>query len=141
MKAYLSVSFSARKLLEQSLNSCKNELIKFGIEPFIFVDHYQFSIADEKTMMEQAMIDIQKSDILLAETSKKGIGIGIEVGYAKALGKDIIYLRHEDSEHSTTVSGISDYQIIYSSKIDLESQLSKILILICNKRVNCKNRI
>ena len=41
--------------------------------------------------MKQATADIDKCDILIAETSDRGIGIGIEVGYAKAKKKPIFY--------------------------------------------------
>lgn len=74
-------------------------------------------------MMNQAIRDIDNCDILIAETSDKGIGIGIEVGYAKAKNKPIIYIRSAKAEHSTTVSGISDYQIIYADIGDLKNKL------------------
>lgn len=56
----------------------------FGISGFVFVDEYQFSANEETEMMQKAMEDVEKSAILIAEVSEKGIGIGIEVGYAKA---------------------------------------------------------
>jgi 2'-deoxynucleoside 5'-phosphate N-hydrolase len=40
-------------------------------------------------MMRQAFAAIDKNDLLIAETTDKAIGIGIEVGYAKAKGKPI----------------------------------------------------
>jgi len=64
----------------------------FKIQPFVFVDNYAFSPAREKQMMQQAMNDIDRCDLLIAKTSDKGIGIGIEVGYAKAK-KQTRYLR------------------------------------------------
>lgn len=78
-------------------------------------------------MMQQAMDDIDKCSMLIAETSDKAIGIGIEAGYAKAKGKPVIYLRHKDAEHSTTLSGISDIQIIYSDTDDLATKLTNAL--------------
>jgi chorismate mutase len=59
-------------------------LIRFEIEPFIFIDMYNFKQHQEQQMMNQAMQDIDSCDILIAETSEKRIGIGIEVGFAKA---------------------------------------------------------
>ena len=53
--------------------------ISVSIEPFIFVDNYNFDLTQERQMMEQVMIDIENCDFLIAETSDKGIGIGIEV--------------------------------------------------------------
>ena len=76
----------------------------------------------ERQMMKQAITDIDNSDIIIAEASDKGIGIGIEVSYAKVKNKPIIYARQKNSEHSTTVSGISDFQIIYENQADLRKQ-------------------
>ncbi len=124
MKAYISVSFSKRKLVDKEITAMVNTLNEFKISSFVFVDNYKFDINQERQMMEQAMADIDNCDILLAETSDKGIGIGIEAGYAKAKGKTVIYLRQKDKEHSTTVSGISDFQIIYIDTNDLKKQLA-----------------
>ena len=89
----------------------------------MFVDHYKFDPTQERQMMNQALADIDSCDMLIAETSHKGIGIGVEAGYAKAKNKPIVYLRHENAEHSTTVSGISDFQIIYTDTSDLKNKL------------------
>jgi nucleoside 2-deoxyribosyltransferase len=127
MMAYISVSFGKRAILAEALHAVADTLTRFGIMPLLFVDKYRFSPAQERAMMQQAMSAIDSCDLLVAETSCKGIGIGIEVGYAKAKGKPIIYLRHKDAEHSTTVSGISDFQIIYPDAEELKQQLSDTL--------------
>ena len=127
MQAYISISFSKRKELEKEVQAIKNALQKCGISGFVSVDEYQFSAKQEKKMMQNAIEDIEKSAILIAETSEKGIGIGIEVGYAKAKNIPVIYMRNSKSEHSTTVSGIADFSIIYSDEKDLEEKLEEIL--------------
>src|SRR5882757_7672101 len=109
MTAYISVSYSKRKSVDKELKAIADVLNNFKITPFIFVDNYKFAATDEKVMMQQAMTEIDRCDLLIAETSDKGIGIGIEAGYAKAKGKPVIYVRQKDTEHSTTVSGISDF--------------------------------
>jgi nucleoside 2-deoxyribosyltransferase len=130
MTAYISVSISKRRAVDKELKAIVDTLIEFDIVPFIFVDNYKFALTQERQMMQQAMTDIDKCDILIAETSDKGIGIGIEAGYAKAKGKTIIYVRQKDTEHSTTVSGISDFQIVYCDPNDLQKQLAKTIIKI-----------
>jgi 2'-deoxynucleoside 5'-phosphate N-hydrolase len=132
MKAYISVSFSKRKFLDREIKTIIDSLNELEISPFVFVDNYKFNLDKERQMMEQAMVDIDNCDILIAETSDKGIGIGIEVGYAKAKGKLLIYLRQIDAEHSTTVSGISDHKIVYVDTIDLKKQLSETLLKMKN---------
>lgn len=123
MKAYIAVSYNKRKLVDKEIALIIETLNTFDISSFVFVDNYKFDLSQEKQMMSQAMNDIENCDILIAETSEKGIGIGIEVGFAKAKGKIVIYLRHQNAEHSTTVSGISDFQIVYSNNEDLKNKL------------------
>jgi nucleoside 2-deoxyribosyltransferase len=130
MKAYIALSYHKREELKNELTIIKETLLRFEIEPFIFIEKYDFKQNQEQQMMNQAMQDIDSCDILIAETSEKGIGIGIEVGFAKAKKKPIIYARLRNAEHSTTVSGISDFQIIYDSGSDLQAQLEKNILLI-----------
>jgi 2'-deoxynucleoside 5'-phosphate N-hydrolase len=127
MRAYIAVSYSKRKLVNKEITLIIETLNTFDISAFVFVDNYKFNISQEKQMMLQAMQDIENCEILIAETSEKGIGIGIEVGYAKAKGKIVIYVRHQNAEHSTTVSGISDFQIIYSNHQDMQIKLIDII--------------
>ncbi|MFN3379226.1 MAG: nucleoside 2-deoxyribosyltransferase [Runella zeae] len=127
MTAYIAISFGQRHELDHQLTIVVEVLRKFNIQPHVFVDRYQFDATQEKQMMQQVMTDINNCDILLAETTRKGIGIGIEAGYAKAQNKPIVYLRQHNAEHSTTLSGISDYQIIYESTEVLIQQLSLVL--------------
>ena len=98
-------SFSARKLRHTSF-ALLEVLPKF------------VEIADAK---------IDESDLLLAELTYKSIGIGIEVGYAKAKGKRIIYMHRIGTELSTTTSGVCDIRIEYKDISDLLVQLKKVL--------------
>lgn len=127
IKAYISISFNKRKMFEPIVKTIHKTLAIHHITPFVFDDHYTFSSTQEKEMMQTAINDIKSSQILIAETSDKGIGIGIEVGYAKALNIPIIYIRNISSEHSTTVSSISDFEIIYNDESDLEKQLNEVI--------------
>ena len=85
-------------------------------------------------MMQQAMLSINDCDLLIAETSDKGIGIGVEVGYAKAKEKPVIYMRNKSAEHSTTVSGISDFQVVYKDVTELKQLLSDAILKHLNDR-------
>ena len=127
MKAYISISYSKRKSMDAETNVIKETLLSFKIEPFVFVDEFKFYKEHEKKMMQQALISIDECDMLIAEVSDKAIGIGIEAGYAKAKGKTLIYIRNKNAEHSTTVSGISDFLIIYNNVVELKHLLSEIL--------------
>jgi nucleoside 2-deoxyribosyltransferase len=120
MKAYISVSYAKRKFLDRELDTIIEVLKNLEVAPFVFVDNYRFDLTQEREMMQQVMADIASCDLLIAETSDKGIGIGVEVGYAIAMNKPVIYIRQKNAEHSGTVSGISNYQIVYSDPDDLK---------------------
>ncbi len=135
MNAYISIARNSRKLLTKEVEQIKAVLGAFGIASNVFVDRYNFRNSEEKEMMQQAMADIDACDLLIAEVSEKAIGVGLEVGYAKAKGKAIVYLRQRDAEHSTTVSGISDHQLTYSGADDLKAGLEKIIKLWITNRL------
>lgn len=135
-QAYISVSYSKRGLIDEPLAAIADALLQFKITPFIFIDHYQFNSTQEHRMMQQAFADLDQSCMLIAEVSDKAIGIGVEAGYAKAKRKPIIYVRHAEAEHSTTIAGTSDHQIIYTSTGDLTLQLKNLLeLLLHNKQL------
>jgi 2'-deoxynucleoside 5'-phosphate N-hydrolase len=129
MQAYIAISYNKRKQLQPELDVIKEVLKQHSIIPFVFIDNYTFDAEREKEMMQAAFAEIDKCDLLIAEVSDKAIGIGIEVGYAKAKNKPVIYLRYAAAEHSTTVSGASDHAVIYTDTGDLQNQLNEILKL------------
>ncbi len=127
MKAYIAFPYQGRNQIRKELETITNILNHCGVSPFVFADQYSFKEEEEKEMMQQAMEAINQSDWLIALASEKAIGIGIEAGYAKGKGKSVIYIRHIEAEHSTTLSGISDHQIIYTDLQDLGQKLKRIV--------------
>jgi nucleoside 2-deoxyribosyltransferase len=127
MKAYISISYQRRRSLNTAITAIMSVLEEHQIESFVFVDHYKFEETHEDEMMRAALAELDQCDILIAETSHKGIGIGIEAGYAKAKNKPVVYLRHKEAEHSTTLSGLSDHRVIYKSAEDLQQQLAFVI--------------
>ena len=73
------------------------------------------------------MADIDRCDMLIAMVNVKAIGVGVEAGYAKAKGMPVVFVRQKNAEHSTTVSGISDAQIIYGDIGELKEELREIV--------------
>lgn len=122
-RAYLAVSLNHRPHLESIIHTLQTSLKKYAIELFVFVDHYHFNLDDEVKMMQTAMMEIDRSDILIAEVSVKAIGVGLEAGYAAAKEKPVWYLRNKTSSHSSTVSGIATERIFYQNEQDLADQL------------------
>lgn len=138
MQAYISISFNQRKSLDKVVKAIKETLVLLNIQPFVFVDNYNFDKTQEKEMMTTAFTEIGKADLLIAEVSDKAIGIGVEVGYARAMGIPAIYIRNKTSEHSTTVSGACNHSIIYHNENDLKQELEKFIssVYLPSKRID-----
>ncbi len=127
MRAYISISYQKRRSLNTAITAIMTVLEEHQIESLVFVDQHKFEPEQEQEMMQAAIASLEQCDLLIAETSHKGIGIGIEAGFAKAKKKPVVYLRHKESEHSTTLSGVSDYRVIYKSTDDLQQQLHNVI--------------
>jgi nucleoside 2-deoxyribosyltransferase len=62
---------------------------------------------------------INKSDFLIIEFSDKGVGLGIEAGYAYAKGIPIIVIAKKGSDISNTLKGIAKKIIFYEDPEEL----------------------
>lgn len=113
--------------MNEEIEAIKQALSTFGINLFVFVDVYLFTPEQEKEMMQQAFADINGADLLIAEVSEKAIGVGIEIGYAVAKQKPVIYLRNTRAEHSTTAAGAAGNSISYTNVEDLAQKLKAVL--------------
>ena len=72
-------------------------------------------------LMRQSFEFIRMSEFLLLEFSEKGVGLGIEAGFAHAVGKRIVVIAKTGSEISNTLAGISSEIHFYDSETDLEN--------------------
>jgi len=127
-KGYLAISYSNRKLFDNEVEVLKKLFSENDIDLLVFVDKYNFKANQEKEMMETAFNEIDNTDFLIAELTKKSIGVGIEIGYAFAKKIPIIYLRKKIAEYSTTASGSSNYIVEYENEFDLNESMKKLLI-------------
>lgn len=125
--AFVSVSFAYRHALSDALAAISEACVASGLRAHIFVNAYSFAPEQTRAMMDQTATDIRAAQVLIAEVTYKAIGVGIEVGYAAALGIPVIYVRHTAAEPSTTVGGIADHTVIYGSAESLRRRLSILL--------------
>jgi len=126
-KAYLAISYSNRSKLNKEVAQLRKSLERNNVELFVFVDEYHFGESQEKEMMKVAFEEIDQSDFLIAEVTKKAIGVGIEVGYAHAKEIPVIYLKRKEANYSSTVGGCSDFIIEYKNELDLVEKIEHFL--------------
>ena len=122
-KAYLAISFSDRKKFDDEIDQLHKTLSEKNIKLLVFVDKYCFNENQEKEMMKTAFDEIDSSDFLIAELTKKSIGVGIEIGYAYSKKIPIIYLRRKGAAYSTTAAGCATHIIEYENEIDLTEKI------------------
>ncbi len=72
-----------------------------------------------QTLMQKTFAIIETSAVAIIELSEKGVGLGIEAGYAFAKGIPIITIARTGSDISETLRGISKTVFFYESVDDL----------------------
>ena len=118
-KGYFAISFADKSKFTITIDYLVKQLAESDIELLVFVDKYRFKPNQEKEMMATAFKAIEKSDFLIAELSHKSIGVGIEIGYAFALKKTVIYIRQKGAEYSSTTAGCAQDIIQYEDEKEL----------------------
>lgn len=117
-RVFVSYSYSNRDKYKDVHKILKEYLHSKGVSVYAFVFDFTDTLSDFK-MMQSALNEIDKSDMILVELTNKSVGVGVEAGYAKAKDKVVIYLHRKDSELQQTVNGIADYVIPYSTGDDI----------------------
>ncbi len=77
-------------------------------------------------LMRLAFDLIDGSDLILLDLTEKGVGLGIEAGYAHALGKPVVTVAEQGADLSTTLQGISERIHLYKDEDDLAAFFSSL---------------
>jgi hypothetical protein len=81
---------------------------------------------DAHDLMQRAFDAIHRSTAVVVEFTEKGVGLGIEAGYAAALNIPIFVLLRPEAEVSTTLDGISTDVFRYADDDSLDSAVARI---------------
>ena|SRR5579871_2744292 len=128
MRAYIGIKFHADnsnrqtiELVSHILNSCGFETVciqrdieKWGAVTFSPVE-----------LMAKTFEVLSSCDLVVIELTEKGVGLGIEAGYAYAQRIPIITIAREGSDISTTLQGISQDVHLYKNREDLLEFIEK----------------
>lgn len=71
-------------------------------------------------LMKLTFKKIDICDLLIIDLTEKGVGLGIEAGYAYAKGIPIITIARIGSDRSETLEGISKNIFFYNNIEDIE---------------------
>ena len=70
-------------------------------------------------LMQRSFAAIESSHIIVVDLTEKGVGLGIEAGYAYAVKIPVVVIAQAGSDISTTLKGISQKLFLYKTFEDL----------------------
>ncbi len=123
-KIYFAHSFSKRDKYQDLYKELQNYFSGKNINLYSFVFEFQEKI-DNKSLMAKCLEEITDSDLILAEFSDESVGVGFELGYAKAIGKETAYMYKTNSPLEQTADGTVDYFIEYQTAQDVIDWFNK----------------
>ena len=121
-KAYFGIKFYEDNRNKDLIDSLVARLRSEGLELICMasdVEKWGAVRLSAKELMCRTFEEIDKSDLVILEMSEKGVGLGIEAGYAVAKGKPVIVFISERQELSGTMQGIADTVITYNHPQDI----------------------
>lgn len=127
--AYLGIKFYEDQRNIKLINDISKVLEELNYKAIVVVRDYQKLAPGDyspEKLMKLAFKLIDKSDIMVLEMSEKGVGLGIEAGYAYAKDIPIIVIAKEGSDISETLVGIAKKIIYYKESKDLSKMLEGI---------------
>jgi 2'-deoxynucleoside 5'-phosphate N-hydrolase len=124
VKTYLALKYhpdGRNRPLIEALSAC---LEKHGLETFCVVrdvEHWGQVTFSPPELMRRALQAIDASDLVVVELSEKGVGVGIEAGYAFARQIPIVTLARQGAEVSDTLRGIAAHVLVYADLAEVEA--------------------
>lgn len=123
MKAYIAIKYHADRGNRERIEGISAALERQGFETVCITrdlekwGEVQF---DPGTLMQRTFDEIDSSDIVVVDLTEKGVGIGIEAGYAFARHIPIMTIARTGSDISETLRGISQRILLYDRYNDLD---------------------
>lgn len=126
---YLAIKYHSdlknRDLIEEISKACQ----KSGFSSFCVardVEKWGKVKFSSEALMKRAFLEIKRAAFVLIECSEKGVGIGIEAGYAYANGIPIVVIYRSGADLSNTLSGILTTKFEYKSMHEITDFLRNI---------------
>lgn len=131
MRAYIGIKFHLddrnRKTIEQLsevLASCDFETVCVQRD----VEEWGAITLSPQELMRETFEVIRSCQLVVIELTEKGVGLGIESGYAYAHAIPIITIARDGSDISNTLRGISQAVYLYRSAADLRNFFKQLKI-------------
>jgi len=122
MKLYLAIKYHADQRNRQAIERITEVLTAQGHDLFCIARDLEqwgaLSFPADKLMLYTFQI-IAASDVVLVDLTEKGVGLGIEAGYAHSIGIPVVTIAQTGADVSETLRGISTAVFSYTDYTDL----------------------
>ena len=117
MKIYLAIKFHEDQKNRLLIENIIQHLQSQGHSVICAVSDFECwgnKTFEPRELLLMAFKAIDNSDLLVIESSEKGMGVGIEAGYAFAKGKRIVTVAETGADISINLKSLSEKLILYS---------------------------
>ncbi len=118
MKAAIAIKYHPDNSNRPRIELIAQALARSGIESFCVardLERWGEVHFPPEELMQRAFAAIDACDLLVVDLSEKGVGVGIEAGYARARGIPIITIAQAGADISDTLRGVSQAVFWYES--------------------------
>lgn len=123
MQVYLAIKYHADHSNRTTIEQISAQLAAVGLTSVCVVRDVErwgeIHFAPEE-LMQLSFTAIEQSDLVIIELTEKGVGLGIEAGYAHARGIPIITIAQIGADISDTLRGISTEVFGYANYAELQ---------------------
>lgn len=127
MKAYLAIKYHPDNANRPLIEALSHALARGGYETVCVVrdvERWGEVHLPPEELMRASFAALDTCDLVVVELTEKGVGIGIEAGYAWARGIPILTLAQRGADVSTTLQGISRAVVWYDGVAALDAAVS-----------------
>jgi nucleoside 2-deoxyribosyltransferase len=122
MRAYIAIKYHEDNSNRDRIEAIASALATCGFDTVcVMRDIERWGEVDlaPQELMQRSFLAIDACGIVVVDLTEKGVGIGIEAGYAYARSKPIVAIAQHGSDISATLRGIATTIVIYDRVADL----------------------
>jgi 2'-deoxynucleoside 5'-phosphate N-hydrolase len=132
MNAYLGIKFHPDDRNRETIEILSQTLASCGFEPFCVrrdLERWGAVAMSPQQLMTRTFEIIHACHLAVIDLTEKGVGLGIEAGYAYAQMIPVITIAREGSDISDTLRGISQGVYFYRVPADLRECFMRLRLL------------
>ena len=128
-KAFISIKYHADNRNREQIENISGVLEACGFETICIardVERWGQVQLGPKALMARTFDEIATSDLVVVDLTEKGVGLGIEAGYAHAHAVPVVTIARKGSDISETLRGISRQVFEYEAFDDLKHLVTQL---------------